>query len=360
MSLWPVNVLLLDDESLSSWLTRVALENGCDPLVMTSVVWPRWRVWTTDIDRGISVERQVAISLRTGVECDSIQRASISLEAKLFSTTSLPRYGVWPWVLGLGTRNRSYRGGVQFCPYCIAEDPIPYFRRLWRFSWVTGCMAHRVQLLDRCVKCLKPIEPHRLEAINAVNLSQCSSCGFDLRDSVSRPILDDAMSFQLQAFAAVRKGSEEVVGQILSTNQWFDVCRHLIVILRRSNSQPDSALAKALYKSGLDTRELPLESLHLQLELLTITAREPLLACLYKLLNNLDIFACNLSSQGAQVNSLMGRQGSLPPALTFLVEQLGREDRFLGAPRKHIFKKPRSDISVIKAWARLKRKYRIG
>lgn len=359
MPLWPVKVRLLDDESLSSWLARAALENGCDPLVLTASVWPNWRVWTTDIDRGIPPARQREIALVSGVGCALIQQASLSREAKLCSSAPLPIHGVWPWILGLGVRNRSYRGGIQFCPCCLAQDSKPYFRRQWRFSWVTGCAKHYVGLNESCEQCFRPIEPQRLEAINATALSLCASCGFDLRDSVTKPVLEGAMRFQLQAVRAMDVGAEEIWGRSLLAGQWFDTCRHLVTILRRSTLLPDSAMANALYKSGIDTRVFSPESLDLQFELLAVKPRQQLLACLYKLLNCLEIFAQNLKYQGAQSNSLMNRQGSLPPALMLLVDQLEGEERQLVESRKYKFGKPKSKVSVLKAWARLQRKYRI-
>lgn len=359
MASWPIHVAIQEDESLSSWLSRAALENGCDPLVLTGSIWPKWRVWTTDIDRGIPTPKQGALILASGLDVNSIQQAALSLDAILCSSHPLPLHGVWPWVLGLGARNRSYKGGVQFCPCCLADDLKPYFRRHWRFSWVTGCLLHRVRLIDRCFQCHLPIEPHRLEAVNTTVLCICSSCGFDFRYSATEQALIGAMSFQSQAFRAMSKEAVADADQLWPPDQWFDTCRHLVMIIRRSTYLADSAMSRALADTGLDIRGIPSESLHLKLELLPVETREKLLACLDKLLSNIEIFAQNLKLQGVQANSLMGRDHSLPPSLILLTEQLERIDRELVQPRKKIQVKPKSKASVLKAWARLKRKYRV-
>lgn len=359
MASWPIKVALQEDESLSSWLSRAALENGCDPLVLTGSIWPKWRVWTTDIDRGIPTSKQGALILASGLDVNSIQQAALSLDAILLSSHPLPLHGVWPWVLGLGARNRSYKGGVQFCPCCLADDLKPYFRRHWRFAWITGCSLHSVRLIDRCSQCRKPIEPHRLEAIKAVELATCSSCGFDLRCSLTTPVLPYIISFQAKAFAVMNKGAVESGDKLWLSEQWFDACRHLVMIIRRSIYAPDSAMTLALIDTGLNIRELPTETLAFKLELLPVEAREKLLVCIYSLLSNLERFALNLKLHEVQANSLMGRENCLPPMLVSLIDPLERVNRRLDQPRKKIHSQQKSKESVLKAWARLKRKYRI-
>ncbi len=40
--IWPVQISPLKDELLSSWLVRASLAHGCDPMSLTSAVWPTW------------------------------------------------------------------------------------------------------------------------------------------------------------------------------------------------------------------------------------------------------------------------------------------------------------------------------
>jgi len=48
---WVRSVPMLPDEIISSWLVRAALAQGCDPMVLTGEIWPKWRIWTRDVDR---------------------------------------------------------------------------------------------------------------------------------------------------------------------------------------------------------------------------------------------------------------------------------------------------------------------
>jgi hypothetical protein len=359
MRRWPVHTELLPDESISSWLIRCALENGCDPLVLTGVVWPRWRVWTTDIDRGIPEERLQKICSLSGIERNLIQRAALSEQICLLLPGGLPKHGVWPWVQGLGARNRRYRGGLQYCPCCLAGDSKPYFRRHWRFSWNTGCLLHNVRLIDQCPRCLKPLQPHCLEAIQSTRLSVCVSCGFDLRHSPTEKVLPDAQSFQGRATYVVGVAAGEIAENTVPVDQWFEACRHLVGILRRSATFPDSALTLALKDSGVDTRDLAPESLNLQLELLPVSVRETLLSRLALLLRNLEPFSRNLRARGALANSVWTRDKRLPSALQRLFQELGQAERHQEQRAPRTPGTPRSTAVVLKSWARLKRKYGI-
>src|SRR5438552_475194 len=65
--------------------------------------------------------------------------------------------GVSPWLLSIGLRGgRRHRPWLQYCPYCLHDDPDPYFRRRWRLTFVTVCPPHRCRLLDRCAACGAP------------------------------------------------------------------------------------------------------------------------------------------------------------------------------------------------------------
>lgn len=353
----PIHVSLLTDESLSSWLIRIALEHGCDPLVLTGNIWPKWRIWTTDLDRQLTTAKCRELALVTGAKESLIQQAFLSHWAQSFSSMPLPKHGIWPWVLALGVRNRTYRGGVQFCPLCFHNDTRPYFRRYWRFAWVTSCLEHNIQLVDRCPSCKIPIEPHRLEAINAQTLNFCSSCHFNLSHSPSEEASKEISSFQYQAFSNLISGNAEINQKSVSTNQWFDACHYLIILIKRSKSLPHSSLAKAIYESGL--HELYTQpAFNFQLELLSVQARKHLITNLHQLLNNIDVLTDNLKLQNVTKNSLISTGYHYPSSLGFLLDNLFMNKR--KSPKSRTpSARIKSKSAVLKAWAQLKRKYRI-
>ena len=87
----------------------------------------------------------------------------------------------------------------MFCPKCIAEDAIPYFKRRWRLAFSTICTKHKYYLLDACPKCKSPIEPHRSDMQgrgvfpHGSQNVHCWKCSFDLRASLGTEVTDESI-----------------------------------------------------------------------------------------------------------------------------------------------------------------------
>lgn len=355
----PIPVEIINGESISSWLTRLALEHGCDPIVLTGWLWPNWRAWTFDLDRGLPNDKLDVIARYTEIDRSSIIEAGLPCSAKCFSTKALPKHGIWPWIQALGVRNRTYRGGIQFCPLCFKQDVLPYYRKSWRFSWVSCCDLHSVRMIDHCPNCSKPVEPHRLQALEANELAQCASCGFDLAESSVTPATADALRLQYLAEAVLNKGVGSINDELISPEKWFDVCRHLLILTRRSASAaPTSALKTAIQAVCPKVSCLSTEYLNLPLELLNVEIRSELMAVLFSLLSNLNQLSQSLADHGAFSTVLIDKKGEIPSPLKFLSRNLPLPPAKAYSQRSSKRKKPRSKTSVLRSWERLKRRYR--
>lgn len=176
--LWPIKPTVYPNELFSSWLVRSALAQGCSPATLTGYIWPNWRCWGVDIDRGASVDKIKHLSNITGVQDVLIKR--------MFPSTYLPNQpytGTQPWLLTLGIRSVQRSRGVQFCPLCLLGDKQPYYRLYWRLGWHTYCEKHRILLLDQCPHCHSSVILHRLNP-TAKHIAICHQCGFDLSHAV--------------------------------------------------------------------------------------------------------------------------------------------------------------------------------
>jgi hypothetical protein len=68
--------------------------------------------------------------------------------------------GTAQWINSVGVFHRiRRRHGLQFCPECLALQPV--YLRAWRLSFVTHCPVHGRRLLDACPHCDAPVVPHR-------------------------------------------------------------------------------------------------------------------------------------------------------------------------------------------------------
>lgn len=172
---WPVSVDPLPDEVLSSWLNRLALANGIAPRSFADVLGLRRGMWSPRLE--LRLPRHVAALLahQTGVSDKSISAMSMTGDALM------------PLLLPLrenAARNRS--SWIQYCPQCLADDDVPYFRRHWRLASRISCFEHGSGLRDRCPACRSGIAS--FDQGELIPQHFCARCGFDLRSAKRTPI----------------------------------------------------------------------------------------------------------------------------------------------------------------------------
>lgn len=215
-------------ELLTSWLARVAVHSGCEPLVLTGAIWPEWRIWTVDADRQISREHAQVAAIWFKLPVEAVCACTLTaVGEKLHGNVDAHR-PLWPWIVAQGNRNRLRRAGLPFCPKCLADDIQPYYRLEWRLAWMVGCERHGVRLVDRCDRCHAICEPHRSTAATG-DLAHCVECGFDLRCSRCEPVDDQALSLQLRANEIFTAGVAVWGSDQVSRMEWFQRARSLLV-----------------------------------------------------------------------------------------------------------------------------------
>lgn len=348
---WPRAQNLLADELFSSWLIRNAFAHGCSPMSLTGSLWPGWRCWTLDLDRGCPEGKLDSLAKMTGIGtadiCSSTLRPIINaldpaLEAKI---------GVWPWVLGLGARNRRHAGGLQGCPLCFSEDP-PHYGLSSRLAWHTCCQKHLVRLIDSCPSCGAPLQPHLLEQTVA-NCRHCHRC--------HKPFITrvDDLAFAPGALAFQRAGDYAVRGLALGDSipcepsAWFYRARFIAGILRVSASNGSKTFTS--FRDAFCLGQIARPDSGLPIELLSVRDRMDLLAAVWKVMDMGEqqlinaIVACALPRHSISVPA-----GDISAPLQAMLEMLP-----VGKSRNRVtkgFQSPASQHTVDKLWARLKRK----
>lgn len=350
---WALPVQLLPDELLSSWLARAALMQGCDPLVLTGAIWPRWRVWTVDVDRGLTEAQLSTLSRLATIEASRFEDASLRQAASVISSQPLEKLSVWPWILAQGSRNRKRHSGLQYCPSCLREDEHPYFRRHWRFAWHIGCVTHGCQLVDLCPTCAAPLEPHRLSATDC-HLAICATCRADLRKIDPRSAHPQGLAFQKAADEVLMLGFGLHGDEHLLPARWFKLCRYYVAVLRRAAASRTSRTGVPLNIASAGLPDVRTPATGLALELLPVGERAMLLGPV------LDSLAL-----GSETSSAPSGNNWATEAGSRLAHQLMQEaPSTMKWPRARgsteLLRRPRSRQTVQRMFARLQRKMRVS
>ena len=353
---WAIPVPLLPDEAVSSWLVRAALTLGCDPLVLTGEVWPKWRIWSLDIDRSIPEERLKPLSLMSGISLESFQLSVLYPIASRIHPGQLPEKAIWPWILAIGARNTKRSGGLQYCPLCLSEGTKPYYRLYWRFAWHTGCELHKCSLLDRCWNCNKPVEPHRLVAEDE-HEAVCATCKADLRNAIAGPCPTDALLFQVETDQVIQRNNGAYFERPISTSEWFDLAHFFISLIRRANRSGAEGLVNLMKNmSVVLPKELPTIS-GAGIELLRVHERQQIFVAIWGfLIANKGQIEDALKKSAITRQGLCDKDESIPSPLIDLVDALINKPITRTTKAKSCLSGPRSQQEVIRMMDRLKRK----
>lgn len=165
-------------EAPSSWLSRLALAQGCSPKELTKFLKLN-PLGTRDLDHELLISRRPDWFQ----DCDLPQSAfseaahSMSLLAESDRSDTLPLL--------------TWRGRPRFryCPSCLSERATPYLDVYWRYSSWRYCLRHSCLLLDYCGRCcarvLYPLDMEQSQAGRSGYGTQrrCQSCSADLAAS---------------------------------------------------------------------------------------------------------------------------------------------------------------------------------
>jgi len=357
---WQAPICLQPDELFSAWLVRAALNQGCDPLVLTGDLWPKLRAWTVDLDRGVSPDRLHPLSQVAGIPAAAFEASMLWPVASAISPDIRPESALWPWMLTLGSRNRKRHGGLQFCPHCLAEDQKPYYRLNWRFAWHTECVRHQCGLLDDCPACHAPVEPHRLTAMDG-GMAVCFSCKADLRAATATQANEDALKLQVMSDAVIRDGHGYYGKTQLSVSEWFCQIRYFVGLIRRVVAVRPERLGLALKTLGVDAEQIPQQSIGLLLEASSVRNRELFLADAWRLvMAGPDAFLDAAKGASLGVQTLRISPQPFPVAFQQVIAGLPSNGRSLRKPGIAGPAKPKSSRTVMKMWLRLQRKAKMA
>lgn len=184
--IWPAHPKPCPDELLSSWIVRVAQENGIKLQTLSWMLFGNEQSpWNRDIDRTAPPWLLHAFSQHTGLTYwDLLHTTLVTYRTRLYPYRQ--DVGQLQWITPVRHYGMRYQAfGQQFCPACLANGAFPYFRKSWRVALFTYCPIHQVELHDECPECHAPVVHYRgdfgKEWEAAKRMHICPACAADLR-----------------------------------------------------------------------------------------------------------------------------------------------------------------------------------
>ncbi|WP_417441319.1 TniQ family protein [Idiomarina sp.] len=200
----PIHPRPQNSELLSSWITRLAIENGFySHSFFKSIIGLKEDIVRTDVDRSNSTELIGKLSQVSGISADELSKLCMSsLQGEVFSHDSLGT--CVRWVLPLGFYHRiKRRRGIVYCPLCLKEDEVRHFRKSWRLAFMNLCEKHGCVLWDHCYHCKANVDYQRVgigsKSYDTPNkdLGLCFNCHKPLWDAPTK-----RLSLDLERFSA--------------------------------------------------------------------------------------------------------------------------------------------------------------
>jgi hypothetical protein len=203
----------LEDELLSSWLTRVAIEHKRQLSIFLTLFVKKEgsSISRTDIDFLYDEKLYEALVNKSNLNKEDVFKMSLrSEEGYLFTCNDC----LYPpnEIRKLVDKRNHY--GLIYCPKCLAEDEIPYFRKKWRYQFYNVCTKHEIFLTDRCWVCYEKINFSKIK--HNKNLAVCSKCEKDLSTTLFTKIQSNYM-YGLKAVKWFEKGLDR--GYFIINNQ---------------------------------------------------------------------------------------------------------------------------------------------
>lgn len=279
-TLWPIRYKPLPDELLSCWLVRLAHGHGLKVQTFCNLIFGNQRqVWNRDIDRLAPSWLIDELSCRTATSLDRARRTTLhAYEGALYR--KFKAAGALQWILTLKLYHRKRQGyGLQYCPKCLTEDIIPYYRKRWRVAFYTVCTKHHTMMLDRCPQCAAALAFHRLDITNSDALvtgalSYCHECEFDLRNA---PAVEPAR-VDSEAMALLFSACNQLEPIQIDDSQWnlglYSVLHHLSMLL---TSRYRHVCLRKFVQTELGINDIPLTPGRLSLEMRSVRERHYLI-----------------------------------------------------------------------------------
>ncbi len=216
---WTYHPVPRSEESLSSWLFRIALGNSSKLHTFCNFVWPGRSIWNRDVDNIADPAILDRVAVGTGVSRDRVHLTTFgSYAGRLYHERV--GHAIQNLILPLGIYHRTRRrAGQQYCPKCLRESD--HFRLTWRLAFMTVCVNHRCRLYDGCPNCGASIAFHR-----SAEPARCNKCKFKLTSARVVRANPKVVEFENRLIGLLTGQSRCMFGAVSEVDS-FAILRHL-------------------------------------------------------------------------------------------------------------------------------------
>jgi Zn ribbon nucleic-acid-binding protein len=237
-----------EDELLSSWIIRTAYAHKTHPRTFTNqyLDYRPHSFFLTESDITLDEQMIETIEQKTNnkVDVHSLMLKSYSgyLQENIFNNPN------------------TFLCTLKYCPVCLREDKVPYFRKTWRVVFYNICHKHKCRLYEHCPECKTKLDISQMHE-NKLPYTFCHKCRFELKKGRRLPInkkYSSSTIYQNKIFKIIENGYIQLEDRVIYSFSFFKVFSKLskLILLDNKhkfiNKHPLYGLIKNTPKQNID------------------------------------------------------------------------------------------------------------
>ena len=189
--------LPLEDELLSSWIVRTAYAHRTHPHTFTNqyLNYRQHSFFLSQSDLTLDPEMIKIIEEKSHHKID-------------IHSLMLTTYSGYIQENIYENNPATFFTHQKYCPICLREDKVPYFRKKWRVVFYNICHKHQCRLYEHCLTCKTKLDISQMYE-NKLPYTYCHRCGFELKKGRKLPIHKkhiSSLEYQNNIFKTIENG----------------------------------------------------------------------------------------------------------------------------------------------------------
>ena len=158
-----------EDELLSSWIIRMAYAHKTHPHTFVNQ-YLNYRPYAFFL-----AENDITLNADMIKDIESKTYQKINVRSLMLTTYSgILQENIYP------NNPTIFFTHQKYCPICLREDKVSYFRKGWRTVFYNICHKHQCYLYEYCPACHARLDVSKMYD-NQLPFTYCHRCGFELQ-----------------------------------------------------------------------------------------------------------------------------------------------------------------------------------